>query len=52
MAREAVRKARQKSIAIFAALESFIDVDGEPVIERMIGLAQLAVEVRQPILFQ
>lgn len=33
-------------------LESFFDVDGEPLIERLIGLAQLSKDRRLPIIFQ
>ena len=32
--------------------ESFIDVDGEPLLERLLGLCRLAQERGQPILFQ
>lgn len=32
--------------------ESFIDVDGEPLIERLIGLCDIAISRSQPILFQ
>ena len=32
--------------------DSFIDVDGEPLIDRLLTLCQLAQEYRQPILFQ
>lgn len=32
--------------------ESFIDVDGEPLIERLLALCRLAQERGQPILFQ
>jgi hypothetical protein len=32
--------------------EALFDVDGEPLLERMLGLARLAQKVGQPILFQ
>ena len=32
--------------------ESFIDVDGEPLLERLIQLCEVAVNQRSPILFQ
>lgn len=32
--------------------DCFIDVDGEPLLERLIGLCRLAKDRRQPILFQ
>ena len=32
--------------------ESFIDVDGEPLIERMIHLCRVALKANEPILFQ
>ena len=32
--------------------DCFIDVDGEPLLERMINLCKLALEVQRPILFQ
>lgn len=32
--------------------ESFFDVDGEPLVERLIGLAKISRERRLPILFQ
>lgn len=32
--------------------ESFIDVDGEPLLERMLYLCQVSIERQQPILFQ
>lgn len=32
--------------------ESFFDVDGEPLIERLIGLAHVSIDHHRPILFQ
>ncbi len=32
--------------------ECFIDVDGEILIERLLGLCQLSIQVKEPILFQ
>ncbi len=32
--------------------ESFIDVDGEPLLERLLSLCRLALDHQQPILFQ
>lgn len=32
--------------------ECFFDVDGEPLLDRLMGLAQLSVERHLPILFQ
>jgi len=32
--------------------ESFIDVDGEPLVERLLGLCRLAQDRGQPIIFQ
>jgi hypothetical protein len=48
----------QRSVAKILALkpttlyDCFIDVDGEPLLERLIGLCRLANERGQPILFQ
>lgn len=43
-----------KTIGIQPAtlLDSFFDVDGEPLVERLKQLAQASIEVNQPILFQ
>ena len=43
-----------KTIGIKPAtlLDSFFDVDGEPLVERLKQLAQISVEAGQPILFQ
>lgn len=32
--------------------DSFIDVDGEPLLERLLGLCDVAIDNNQPILFQ
>jgi hypothetical protein len=32
--------------------DSFIDVDGEPLLERLLRLCEVAIEKQQPILFQ
>ena len=34
------------------AHESFFNVDGEPLVERLAGLAELAIRTNRPILFQ
>jgi hypothetical protein len=34
------------------ALESFIDVDGEPILLRLLGLVETALSAGEPILFQ
>ena len=44
--------AGRDGIAPRSLLESFIDVDGEPLLERLIELARTAVAVRRPIWFQ
>jgi hypothetical protein len=44
--------AGRDGIAPRSLLESFIDVDGEPLLERLIELARTAVAVRMPIWFQ
>lgn len=35
-----------------ACLDEFIDVDGEPLLDRLLGLCKLAIERDLPILFQ
>jgi hypothetical protein len=44
--------ARSVGLAPKSAFESFIDVDGQFVLERMLNLASLALERELPILFQ
>ena len=44
--------AKANGIMPKSAFESFIDVDGEFVLDRMLGLARLAVERNLPVLFQ
>lgn len=43
---------RQMGIRPSSLYECFIDVDGEPLLERMIQLCDVALESSQPILFQ
>ena len=44
--------ARSVGLAPKSAFESFIDVDGQFVLERMLNLASLALERELPVLFQ
>jgi len=44
--------AKQFRVVPQSALECFIDVDGELAVERILGLAELSIALRQPILFQ
>jgi hypothetical protein len=44
--------ARSNGIEPKSLLESFIDVDGEPLLERLIDLARTAVAAKMPICFQ
>ena len=52
------RSAWQKEVAKSLGLkptslyESFIDVDGEPLLERLLKLCEVAIDRQQPILFQ
>lgn len=43
---------RQLGLAPSSLLESCIDVDGEPLVQRLIGLARAATTAAQPIWFQ
>ncbi len=45
-------KAKQCGLHPMNLYDCFIDVDGEPLLERLIGLAQLAQRRQLPILFQ
>lgn len=44
--------AQGRGVKAECALDSFFDVDGEPLVERLIGLAELAIRTGRPILFQ
>ena len=44
--------ARTLGLAPASAFDSFFDVDGQPLLDRHIGLAQLAVRTNRAILFQ
>lgn len=44
--------ARRDGIEPGSLLESFIDVDGEPLLERLIELARTSSDTREPIWFQ
>jgi hypothetical protein len=44
--------ARSRGLRPRDAFESFIDVDGEFLLQRLLGLAEVALECGQPILFQ
>lgn len=44
--------ARQLGLKVRTLLDSYIDVDGEPLVERLIELAQIARRGGKPILFQ
>ncbi len=43
---------RERGRAPASLYDCFIDVDGEPLLERLLGLCRVSVEARQPILFQ
>jgi hypothetical protein len=44
--------ARSTGLKVVSLFDSFIDVDGEPLLERMQGLCDVAIARNQPILFQ
>ena len=44
--------ARQLGLKVRTLLDSYIDVDGEPLVERLIELTKIAVRAGKPILFQ
>jgi hypothetical protein len=46
------RAARDAGLEHGSALESFVDVDGRPLIPRLEGLAETAIRHGRPILFQ
>lgn len=47
-----IQVAKTVGVHTRALLDCFFDVDGEPLVERMLGLCRIAIERRQPILFQ
>jgi hypothetical protein len=44
--------AKERGLAPGSLHDCFFDFDGEPLVERLLGLCKVAVEARQPILFQ
>jgi len=44
--------ASERGLAPASLYDCFFDVDGEPLVERMIGLCRVSVDAREPILFQ
>jgi hypothetical protein len=44
--------AKSSGLKPMSLYDSFIDVDGEPLLETMLQLCQVAIERQQPILFQ
>ncbi len=44
--------ATERGLTPASLYDCFFDVDGEPLVERLIGLCRVSVEARQPILFQ
>ncbi len=44
--------ARERGLAPASLYDCFFDVDGEPLVERLLGLCRVSMETRQPILFQ
>jgi len=44
--------AAERSLAPKSLLDCFFDVDGEPLLTRLMGLCDVAIERRLPILFQ
>ncbi len=44
--------ARERGLAPASLYDCFFDVDGEPLVERLLALCKVAVEAREPILFQ
>ncbi len=46
------RVARERGLAPESLRDCFIDVDGEPLIDELMGLCRVAIEARERILFQ
>jgi hypothetical protein len=44
--------AAERRLAPTSLYDCFFDVDGEPLVERLLGLCRVSVEAREPILFQ
>jgi hypothetical protein len=44
--------ARELGLSPASLYDCFFDVDGEPLVERILGLCRVSVEAREPILFQ
>lgn len=44
--------ARERGLAPASLYDCFFDVDGEPLVERLLALCRVATEARLPILFQ
>lgn len=44
--------AAERGLAPASLADCFLDVDGEPLFDRMLQLCRVAVEAREPILFQ
>lgn len=44
--------AKKLGLTTSTAFDCFFDVDGEPLLDRLIGLAELAIRTNRPILFQ
>ncbi len=47
-----VQVSEEHGIAPLSLYASLIDVDGAPLLDRLIGLSELAIRIRQPIWFQ
>ena len=43
---------RERGRAPASLYDCFIDVDGEPLLERLLGLCRVSIETREPSLFQ
>lgn len=44
--------AKERGLAPASLYDCFFDVDGEPLVDRLLALCRVAVEAREPILFQ
>jgi hypothetical protein len=44
--------AQERGLKPMSLDETFFDIDGEPLLDRLVDLARVAVETRQPIWFQ
>lgn len=44
--------ASERGLAPASLYDCFFDVDGEPLVERMLGLCRVSAQAREPVLFQ